>query len=382
MAKSLTYRLTHGLGPECEVRTQLGPQQSVHHKVSNPPSPFKPHLLASNHNSPVPSCPPPPALLRKDWMEWLDEEEEARRQAWGDKPPPIITDEEAKVLRRGRGHKRDDQWPGRRRLKQQRGVHLVRDRAARVQSVGVDAAWLEEWHARVSCWWMALPMPTQAQLGECMGALALALGSRLDSSLLAAQALIGRSTSGSAGGGGGGAPTAPAAEPGCEWVLMGEQISHPEMPTSFPPNLDFTLPPIPKLLPSWQQLQSLAEERRAEERRAEQQRAEQHRAEQQRAEQQRAVAVMEGLASTHTHLPLKMAHLPWEISQLPMEVAPLLRLEPTRVPQGPARMHNSAPPAMLGGIAGFGLASAVVLGLVSSRRSGHRAKLRASSLRS
>ena len=184
------------------------------------------------------------------------------------------------------------------------------------------------------------------------------------------------------GRGGGGAPTAPAAEPGCEWVLLGEQISLPEMPTSFPPNLDFTLPPIPKLLPSWQQLQSLAEERRAEERRAEQQRAEQHRAEQQRAEQQRAVAVMEGLASTHTHLPLKMAHLPWEISQLPMEVAPLLRLEPTRVPQGPARMHNSAPPAMLGGIAGFGLASAVVLGLVSSRRSGHRAKLRASSLRS
>ena len=187
---------------------------------------------------------------------------------------------------------------------------------------------------------------------------------------------------GGGGGGGGGAPTAPAAEPGCEWVLLGEQISLPEMPTSFPPNLDFTLPPIPKLLPSWQQLQSLAEERRAEERRAEQQRAEQQRAEQQRAEQQRAVAVMEGLASTHTHLPLKMAHLPWEISQLPMEVAPLLRLEPTRVPQGPARMHNSAPPAMLGGIAGFGLASAVVLGLVSSRRSGHRAKLRASSLRS
>ena len=41
-------------------------------------------------------------------------------------------------------------------------------------------AWLEEWRRRFGCWWIGLPGPTQAQLGSCLGALSLHLGSRLD----------------------------------------------------------------------------------------------------------------------------------------------------------------------------------------------------------
>ena len=109
--------------------------------------------------------------------------------------------------------------------------------------------WLEQWEERVGCWWVGLPAPTQTQLGACMGALAIHLGSRLDAAWRAAQSAIGR-----------GATTAaqqqPAAEPNCEWISRSDALELPEFP-QLPRELDFALPPIPRLLPSWEQLQQL-----------------------------------------------------------------------------------------------------------------------------
>ena len=45
-------------------------------------------------------------------------------------------------------------------------------------------SWHAEWRERLSCWWIALPAPTQTTLGECMGALSLHLGSRCPPPLL------------------------------------------------------------------------------------------------------------------------------------------------------------------------------------------------------
>jgi len=36
--------------------------------------------------------------------------------------------------------------------------------------------WLDEWRESLECWWGALPLPTQSQVGGCIGALGLHLG--------------------------------------------------------------------------------------------------------------------------------------------------------------------------------------------------------------
>lgn len=113
--------------------------------------------------------------------------------------------------------------------------------------------WQAAWRTRLECWFLGLPLPTQTQLGSCMGALALHLGSKLDASWRAAQLALGRT------------PTAmqqiPAREgipeTGCEWVRGGglEMPAIPDLPGDLPS--DFRLPPLPQLLPTWQRLQSL-----------------------------------------------------------------------------------------------------------------------------
>ena len=104
-----------------------------------------------------------------------------------------------------------------------------------------EDAWHEAWSNRVECWWLSLPMPTQQQLGQCMGAFSLSLGSRLDT-------LIGRAPGSSAG-------KLSVAEPGCEWLEEGGLFELPDLPeiSSF----EMSLPALPRLLPSWERLRWL-----------------------------------------------------------------------------------------------------------------------------
>ena len=99
-----------------------------------------------------------------------------------------------------------------------------------------EEAWHDEWRQRIGCWWLALPGPTQAELGSCLGALSLHLGSRLES-------LLQRHT-----------PRAASAEPSCKWIEDApEMLQLPDFPDLG--SFEFTVPPIPRLLPEWNQLQ-------------------------------------------------------------------------------------------------------------------------------
>lgn len=109
-----------------------------------------------------------------------------------------------------------------------------------------EEAWHAAWQRRLECWWLALPQPTQGLLGSCLGALGLHLGSRLES-------LVSRSRSK-------GLPTsAAAAERGCEWIKGAEAAGADLRLPAFPEvDFDFGLPPLPRLVPSWQRLHSLS----------------------------------------------------------------------------------------------------------------------------
>lgn len=104
-----------------------------------------------------------------------------------------------------------------------------------------EEAWYSAWQARFECWWLRLPVPTQAQLGNCLGAMGLHLGNRLH----AARAMLGRSLP---------PPLSPTAlgdpDPGCEFLLEGGTLQVPSFPefTDF----EFELPPLPGLLPRWE----------------------------------------------------------------------------------------------------------------------------------
>lgn len=124
-----------------------------------------------------------------------------------------------------------------------------RRRALSSAATGTQEVWLSDWRELLECWWIALPVPTQTQLGSCMGALGISLASSLDASWRVANGARSFET--------------PQPEPltsGCEWV--GERLQLPEFP-SFPTDKSFSLPPIPQLLPSWQHLQGLVEHRQA-----------------------------------------------------------------------------------------------------------------------
>lgn len=100
-----------------------------------------------------------------------------------------------------------------------------------------EVAWHEAWRQRLSCWWLVLPGPLQADVGHCLGALSLHLSSRMD-------ALLGRP---------GATGEIAAAEPGCEWLSeSSEELQLPDFPS--PVSFEFSLPPIPRLLPSREQL--------------------------------------------------------------------------------------------------------------------------------
>ena len=109
-----------------------------------------------------------------------------------------------------------------------------------------ELGWHEEWQERLQCWWGALPGPTQNGLGACLGSLSILLGSRLEQAL----GRLGRTPTQSS--------ARPAAEAGCEWLdNAAETLEMPEFP-----DLDafrFSLPPIPRLLPSIQQLELLSQ---------------------------------------------------------------------------------------------------------------------------
>ena len=117
-----------------------------------------------------------------------------------------------------------------------------------------EQAWFETWQRRFECWFVGLPLTKQTQLGSCMGALALHVGSRLEVAWRAAQMALKRPLPVSS-------PAARLPE-GCEWLSQETSLGLPAFPP-FPVDNEFKLPPLPRLLPMWdvlRQLQSLMHE--------------------------------------------------------------------------------------------------------------------------
>lgn len=113
-------------------------------------------------------------------------------------------------------------------------------------------AWFSAWRRHFDCWYLGLPAPTQMQLGGCMGALALHLGSRLD----AVARLALRSGNREPGGV---LRASSAGDGACTWL---EQPSREFVLPEFPPlpempGANFLLPPVHRLLPSWEHLRQV-----------------------------------------------------------------------------------------------------------------------------
>lgn len=120
-------------------------------------------------------------------------------------------------------------------------------------SEGSLEAWREAWHARLSCWFLALPLPTQRQLmNGCTGALTLAFTKQLDASWRSTRVSLEPQADAASS-----ADAAAAAEPGCEWIEASAGKLQLPTPSAFPSDVKFSLPPIPWLLPSWQQVAQL-----------------------------------------------------------------------------------------------------------------------------
>ena len=107
------------------------------------------------------------------------------------------------------------------------------------QTVADESAWFSEWRERLECWWIATPY--QAGLQACMGALSLAVARSF-------QAALGGSRAAQPG-------DVAAAESGCEWVQKPQTLQLPDFPDLG--NFEFTVPPVPRLVPSWEHLHSL-----------------------------------------------------------------------------------------------------------------------------
>ena len=78
-----------------------------------------------------------------------------------------------------------------------------------------ERAWHEEWRERIGCWWLALPLLARTDLGQCLGAISLHLGARLDRQL-------GRAP-----------PMATETEPACEVIRLHTPFS-PYVAPRFP----------------------------------------------------------------------------------------------------------------------------------------------------
>ena len=108
-----------------------------------------------------------------------------------------------------------------------------------------EQEWWDEWGERMECWWMETPWRTALQ--ACVGALSVHLAQRFEQFMSlrgGARQPLGQS--------------AQQAEQGCEWVSEGERLQLPQFPSFGEQGFDFSLPPIPRLMPSWQHLQTLA----------------------------------------------------------------------------------------------------------------------------
>lgn len=118
-----------------------------------------------------------------------------------------------------------------------------------------------EWRDRFECWYTGLAIPTQHKLvGECLGALALHLGTRMDATWKAAQATLGRTAAASSAAVSSASVSAAA---GCEWVgeALEGGVELPALPEFPPIPQSFQLPPIPaNLVPDWRHLQSLSKQ--------------------------------------------------------------------------------------------------------------------------
>jgi|MDSY01.1.fsa_nt_gb hypothetical protein len=130
---------------------------------------------------------------------------------------------------------------------------LDRRRLESARSKETQSEWAAEWRERIECWYLSLPLLGRGELGSCVGALGLHIGSRLE---LAWRSARPRS-----------APLGierevGAAATGCAWMRDGVL----ELPLELPPFPDlgtldaFTLPPIPRLVPSLEHLESRAEQ--------------------------------------------------------------------------------------------------------------------------
>ena len=129
-----------------------------------------------------------------------------------------------------------------------RSCALANDAAA---SADAWAEWVSQWHERLSEWLDTPLAPSHEQLGSCLGAFGLHLGSRFQSAHRAWLALMGKPP----------LPPAPpngVAEPGCEWLAeQTDKLQLPDFP-DFP--LRFELPPtdsLHRLLPPLPRLESL-----------------------------------------------------------------------------------------------------------------------------
>lgn len=133
---------------------------------------------------------------------------------------------------------------------------LKRQRRRRALGTAVSTGdrWLDEWSDRFECWYLGLTIPSQTQLGSCMGALGLHIGSKLDAAWRASQLALGKPAAAIR------APAAGAAEAGCEWLEQAKYYDLPAFPDFPADELNFELPPLPRLLPSTHQLQSLLEQ--------------------------------------------------------------------------------------------------------------------------
>ena len=119
-----------------------------------------------------------------------------------------------------------------------------------------EEQWYAEWQADFEDWWLATPYSNALQ--HCIGAFGLHLASRLD---WAWRAKFGGMSAFKPPAN---ADAANAADPSCKWLENdGTQLQEelripdlPELPASFAlPEV----PPLPRLLPDWQRLQSLSQ---------------------------------------------------------------------------------------------------------------------------
>lgn len=103
--------------------------------------------------------------------------------------------------------------------------------------------WLQDWEARIGCWWLSTPL--RSSLHACAGALALHLAERFERL--------------AAGGSPASARDPSAAEPGCEWLEYGANTldlpPFPDLPARF------EQPPLsPRmLLPKWERYDGMGQ---------------------------------------------------------------------------------------------------------------------------